>query len=342
MKALIIGGTGVISSYIVDRLVEKNWEVSVINRGNKKIRKEVRSIVCDINNEEEVLKAIKGEYFDSVSDFTTMKESDVERNYRLFNNRTSQYILISSASVYSKPIASLPITEGSSIGNKYWLYSRNKIKCEEYLMDKFRNNDFPLTIVRPSHTYCERSIPLGFKGKNGPWQVCKRMLENKPVIVPGDGTSLWTVTHSKDFATGFVGLMGNTHSYGEAFNVVGDEVLSWNEIYKSVANALGVSLNPYYVSSSFLSSVSKSVGYDTEGTLLGDKANSAIFDNSKLKRVVPEMNTTVLFHEGIKESIEYFLSHDECRKEDKEFDLFSDSIINALKVAEEKVIKDFS
>jgi nucleoside-diphosphate-sugar epimerase len=197
-------------------------------------------------------------------------------------------------------------------------------------MKMYRENGFPVTIIRPSHTYDERSVPLGVHGKFGSWQIVKRMIEGKPVIVHGDGTSLWTMTHNSDFAKAFVGLIGNAHAIGEAFQITSDETLTWNQIYKAIADALGVKLKPYYVSSDFLAAVSD---YDLCGSLIGDKANSVVFDNSKLKRAVPDFVPTVRFDQGVKKTIDYVLSHKECQVEDPEFDAWCDKVIEVLENA---------
>ena len=218
MKALIIGGTGTISSAVVRRLIEKKWEVYVINRGTKALPDGAISVIADINEEEYVAEKIKDMNFDVVCEFIGFVPSQVERDYRLFAGKTNQYIYISSASAYHKPASNYIITEGTSLANPYWQYSRDKIACEEFLMKMYRENGFPVTIVRPSHTYDEKNIPLGVHGKNGFWQVIKRMQEEKPVIIQGDGTSLWTLTFNTDFAVGFVGLMANPHAIGEAFH----------------------------------------------------------------------------------------------------------------------------
>lgn len=339
MKALIIGGTGVISSYVVKLLVEKNWEVWVINRGLKENRhiEGINNLVVDINDTDKVKSLIENLSFDTVSDFVAFKKEDVVRDYNLFKDKTRQYIFTSSASCYLKPCSSPFITEGTTLANKYWQYSRNKIECEDYLREKNRENDFTFTIVRPSHTYSEYSIPFGLHGDFGSWQIIKRMMEGKRVIVPGDGTSLWTLTHSKDFAIGYVGLMGNTHAYNEAFNITGSEVLTWNQIYQTIADSLGVEFKPYYVSSSFLAETGKKYGYDFEGALLGDKANSVIFDNKKLLNAVPEMKTTVLFHDGVRASIKYYMDHKEYQREDKKFDEYCDKVIEAQEDAKNRV-----
>ncbi|MDE6750310.1 MAG: NAD-dependent epimerase/dehydratase family protein [Lachnospiraceae bacterium] len=337
MKALFVGGTGIISTAIVKRLVEElHWEVWLINRGNRQnvVPKGVHQIIADINNEAEVADKIKDLTFDTVCEFIGFHVEDVERDYRLFKDKTRQYIYTSSASAYHKPAAGYIVNEGTTLANPHWQYSRDKIKCEEFLMQKYREEGFPITIVRPSHTYDERHIPLGVHGKNGFWQVIKRMMEEKPVIIQGDGTSLWTLTFNTDFAIGYTGLMGNRHAIGEAFQITGDETLTWNQIYATIADALGVKLNAYHVSSEYLSAVGDKYGYDFEGSLIGDKSVSVVFDNSKLKRTVPDMQTLVRFDQGARIALDYVLSHpEECQIEDPEFDAWCDRVIETLEAS---------
>ena len=333
MKALFIGGTGTISTAIVERLAEElGWEVWLLNRGNRSdvVPKGVHQIVCDVSDEAAAEKALDGMTFDVVNEFIGFTQDQVERDYRLFKDRTKQYIYISSASAYNKPAANYVITEGTSLANPHWEYSRNKIACEEFLMKKYREEGFPVTIVRPSHTYDERNVPLGVHGKKGFFQVVKRMQEGKPVIIQGDGTSLWTVTFNKDFAIGYTGLMGNRHAIGEAFQITGDETLTWNQIYQTIADALGVKLKAYHIASEYLSDVGDKYGFDFEGSLTGDKSVSVVFDNSKLKRVVPDMKTTVRFDQGVRIALDYVLSHPECQVVDPEFDQWCDKVIKAL------------
>ena len=327
MKALFIGGTGTISMAISQKLSQMpEWELYLINRGNKNssLSINIHQIKADINDEKKVEELLGDLSFDVVCDFIGFTTEHVERDYRLFHNRTRQYIFISSASAYQKPLSSPIINESTPLANPYWKYSRNKIACEEFLMKMYRENGFPITIVRPSHTYGDYSVPLGVHGKLGSWQVLKRMIEQKPVIIHGDGTSLWTMTHNSDFAKGFVCLMGNIHAIGEAFQITSDESLTWNQIYQTIANHLNVPLKACHISSEFLASTSD---YDLMGSLIGDKANSVIFDNSKLKRVVPDFCATVRFDQGIRKTIEYVLTHKECQQEDKEFDEWCDKII---------------
>jgi nucleoside-diphosphate-sugar epimerase len=249
MKALFIGGTGTISTAIVRRLAEElGWEVWLLNRGNRQevVPEGVHQIACDISDEAAAERALEGMSFDVVNEFIGFTLDQVERDYRLFKDKTKQYIYISSASAYNKPSACHVITEGTALANPYWEYSRNKIACEEYLMARYREDGFPVTIVRPSHTYDERSIPLGVHGKNGSWQVIKRMMEGRPVIIHGDGESLWHLTFNEDFAVGYTALMGNRHAIGEAFQITGDEVLTWNQIYQTIADALGVKVTEFF------------------------------------------------------------------------------------------------
>jgi nucleoside-diphosphate-sugar epimerase len=203
-------------------------------------------------------------------------------------------------------------------------------------MKYYREEGFPVTIVRPSHTYCERSVPLSVHGTKGSWQVLKRMMEGKPVIIHGDGSSLWTMTWNEDFALGYIGLLGNPHAIGEAFQIMSDESLTWNQIYEAAAAALGVSLKPYYVSSQYLNAVAPAA-YDLEGNLTGDKAVSVVFDCTKLKRVVPGFKATVRFEEGVRRCVAYILSHPECQQEDPEFDQWTDRVVAALEDAKLKI-----
>ena len=335
-KALFIGGTGTISTAIVKRLAEDPlWDVWVLNRGNRAdiLPESVHQIVADINDEADVSEKIKDLFFDCVCEFIGFTLPQVERDYRIFRGKTRQYIYTSSASAYHKPAAGYVITEGTTVANPLWQYSRNKIACEEFLMHKYREEGFPITIVRPSHTYDERALPVGAHGRYGSWQVVKRIMEGKPVLVHGDGTSLWTLTFNTDFAIGYTGLMGNRHAIGEIFQITGDEVLTWNQIYQTIADALGVELKTYHVSSEFLDAASRKLGYGYEGGLIGDKAVSVVFDNSKLKRAVPDMRTTVRLDQGVQIALDYIKDHPECQKEDPEFDAWCDKVIEVLEEA---------
>lgn len=332
MNALLIGGTGTISMAITRLLAEKGWEVHLLNRGNRKaeVPQGVHWIQADISDEQAVAQILQGRHFDCVCEFIGFLPEQVERDIRLFEGKTSQYLYISSASAYHKPATDYRITEGTALANPYWEYSRNKIACEEVLMKAYREHQFPVTIIRPSHTYDNRNVPLGVHGDKGSYQVIKRMLQGKPVIIHGDGTSLWTMTHNWDFAKGYVGLMGNPHAIGEAFQITNDETLTWNQIYAAIARVLGVELKAFHVSSEFLAATGK---YDLLGSLIGDKANSVVFDNSKLKRAVPDFVPTVRFEEGIRDTIANIMAHPELQQEDPEFDAWCDKVIDVLENA---------
>ena len=336
MKILLIGGTGTISMAITRRLSSQGHEVYLLNRGNRnpELPENVTVIRADINDESAVNKALSGMNFDAVGEFIGFIPSQIQRDVRLFHGKTRQYIYISSASAYQKPLSDCVITESTPLSNPYWQYSRDKIACEEYLMNQYRNSGFPVTIVRPSHTYDERSVPLGVHGKNGSWQVLKRMIDGKPVIIHGDGTSLWTLTHNSDFAKAYCGLVGNIHAVGQAFHITSDESLTWNQIYQIIADSLGVKLNAVHIPSDFLAAVSD---YDLTGSLIGDKANSVIFDNSKIKRAVPNFKALVRADEGIKNTVHYILEHKEFQKEDVEFDEWCDRIIESYENLKEEL-----
>ena len=323
MKALCIGGTGTISAAISRRLVETGWELWLLNRGSRPFEG-ARHIRCDIENERDAGEKLAGLDFDVVVNFIAYTPEQVRRDFRLFRGRTAQYIFISSASAYQKPLADFRVSEATPLANPHWEYSRQKIACEELLAGAYRNEGFPVTVVRPSHTYDERKVPLGVHGKNGSWQVLKRIIEGKPVIIHGDGTSLWTMTHAKDFARAFTALMGNIHAAGETVQITGDETLTWNQIYAAIAAALGKPLRAVHVSSEFLAAAGD---YDFEGGLVGDKAVSVVFDNTKLKRLVPGYVSEIRFDRGIRDTVDYILAHPECQTEDPEFDRWCDRLI---------------
>lgn len=341
MKILMIGGTGTISSAITRQLSADGHELWLLNRGNHsdEVPSNVKQIVADINDERKVRQLLGDSYFDSVCEFIGFEPSHVERDIRLFTGNTSQYVFISSASAYHKPAPSYIITEGTTLANPYWKYSQDKIACEELLMKSYREDGFPVTIVRPSHTYCERNVPVSLRGVKGCWQVLKRMMVGKPILIHGDGSSLWTLTWNEDFARGFIALLDNAQSIGETFQIMSDETLSWNQIYENIAHALGVPFRPYYVSSSFLAAVAPRE-YDLLGNLLGDKAVSVVFDCAKLKRFVPGFHATVPFHEGVRRSVSFLLSHPEFQVEDPDFDHWCDRVIEVQEMVKSILLRD--
>ena len=338
MKILIIGGTGTISSAITRQLAERGHDLWLLNRGTRKqeVPASVKQIIADIDDEAAVLRQIGNEQFDAVCEFIGFVTQQVERDIRLFRGRTLQYVYISSASAYNKPAASPYITEGTALANPYWQYSRNKIACEELLMHTYREEGFPVTIVRPSHTYCERAVPLSIHGPKGSWPILKRMMEGKPVLVHGDGSSLWTLTWNEDFARGFIGLLGNPKAIGETFQIMSDEQLTWDQIYHCVGNALNTQPKLYHVASDFLAAVCPEE-YDLTGNLIGDKAVTVIFDCTKLKRAVPGFQATTRFDEGVRRCVAYLLAHPELQVEDPEFDAWCDRVIEVQEQAKKSI-----
>ncbi|MBQ4501756.1 MAG: NAD-dependent epimerase/dehydratase family protein [Spirochaetales bacterium] len=338
MRILLIGGTGTISSAITALISkriasgESKDELWVLNRGNRAacLPSGVRQIVADAYDKESLSKAVDGLQFDVVCYFIGFELNQVIVAHDVFAGKIKQFVYISSASAYQKPPASYLITESTPLENPFWEYSRKKIQCEDYLFEKCSAEGFPATVVRPSHTYCERSVPLGLHGAKGSWQVLKRMIEGKPVIVHGDGTSLWTMTDSRDFAVAFTGLLGKKEAIGQAFHITSDESITWNQIYSDIADALseclGRAVNPvlHHVTSERIIKEGFAYGYDNVGNLLGDKANSVVFDNSKVKALVPEFKAKISHKEGTLRAVRYMLEHEELQVEDPQFDAFCD------------------
>lgn len=299
MRVLFIGGTGVISSACAQLAVERGFELSVLNRGRSErpLPAAVEVLQADMRNGAAVRQALAGRVFDAVVEWIAFTPEHLEVDLELFRGRTAQYIFISSASVYQTPPALLPVTESTPLHNLYWLYSRNKIACEERLRRAQQEENFPITIVRPSHTYDCTLLPM-----HGQYTVVDRMRTGRKVIVHGDGTSLWTLTHHRDFARGFVGLLGNPHAIGEVFHLTSDEILTWNQIFEIVGQAAGVSPRLVHVPSELIAAYAPEWG----ASLLGDKAHSMIFDNSKIKRVVPDFHATIPFAAGAREILAWF------------------------------------
>lgn len=329
MKILLIGGTGTISTDISALLLQQGHQLYLLNRGsqNSLLPQGAQQIIGDIHDEAAVKTSLASHQFDVVADFIAYTLEDVQRDVRLFEGKTKQYVFISSASAYQKPLPGPYITESTPLKNPYWEYSRNKIACEDYLMQLYRQQNWPVTIVRPSHTYSSRSIPLGLHGKQGSWPVLQRILQGKPVLIHGDGTSLWTFTHSRDFAKAFTGLLGNPHAIGQAVHITSDESLTWNQAYQCIASALQMPLRTAHVSSFSIAALGQKYGYDFKGSLLGDKACSVIFDNSKIKRLVPGFVATIRYDQGIQESVQHFMQNPALQIPDDEFDAFCDEII---------------
>ncbi len=301
MKVLFIGGTGNISTAVSRECVTRGIDLFLLTRGSRKTEiPGARFMHADINNREEVNKLLRDHRWDAVVDWIAFAEEEIERDIRLFQGKTRQFVFISSASAYQKPPVCHVITESTPLRNPFWEYSRKKIACEEKLTLAYRETDFPITIVRPSHTY-DTAIPLAF-GAWTEYTAIDRLKKEKELIVHGDGTSLWTVTHSEDFAKGFAGLLGHPQAIGEAFHITSDESLTWNQIYETVAAAAGCKARLVHIPSEVLANYDEHL----RGGLLGDKANSVIFDNSKIKRIVPEFRATIPFHIGIRRTLAWF------------------------------------
>lgn len=301
MKVLFIGGTGNISVAVSRLLVQRGEELYLLNRGTQPHSIDgAHSLIADINNPDQVNAALGNHHFDVVVNWIAYHIDEVERDIALFRGRCNQYIFIGTASSYQKPPTHPIITESTPLINPFWRYSQNKIDCEERLVRAYREESFPITLVRPSHTYDTR-IPVAV-GNWASYLIPQRMIEGKPVIVHGDGTSLWTLTHSDDFAKGFVGLVGNPHTIGHDFHITSDFVLTWNQVYEQIGDALGVKPKIVHIPSDFINQIDPQTG----AGLLGDKAHSAIFDNSKIKRFVPDFVATIPFHIGIRRTLAWF------------------------------------
>ncbi len=305
MKVLFIGGTGNISTPSSRLAIHKGIELFHLNRGKNKVEVAgVQTILGDITKPE-TLSGLKKHQWDVVVNWIAFTPEDIERDLSLFNGKTKQYIFISSASCYQTPLSYPVITESTPLSNKLWDYSNDKIKCEDRLLKAYREEGFPITIVRPSLTY-DTVIPIAIGGFKE-YTTADRILKGKEIIVHGDGTSLWTVTHSDDFAKGLVGLLGLTTSIGHAFHITSDEILSWNMIYRILADSLGREAKVVHIASDFICKIEPSY----TGTLLADKAESVIFDNTKIKTFVPGYKATIPFSEGIKRTLRWLDKHPE-------------------------------
>ncbi len=338
MKVLFIGGTGIISSASSRLAVAQGIELFLLNRGQRpESPAGATHLIADISDPAATARVLAGHHFDAVVNWIAFKPEDIERDLKLFRDNTRQYLFISSASAYQKPLSYYRITEDTPLANPYWDYSRNKIACEERLMRAYREDGFPCTIVRPSLTYGETQVPLAINSWHLPYTAVARMRQGQPVIVPGDGTSLWTVTHNSDFARGLVGLLGHQQAIGHAFHITSDEVLTWNQIYTAVADAAGVKANIIHMASDFIAACLP----DMTGTLLGDKAVSVVFDTSKIKRFVPGFCATTPFAQGIRQTLAWFDANPARQQIDVEADKRWDRLISAYEQAIQQAIRTF-
>lgn len=320
MKVLFIGGTGVISSGSAALAVERGIDLTLLNRGQsqRKPAAGAKILNADIRDLAAVQKVLDGQKFDVVVDFLAYTPDHVQTDLDLFAGHVSQYVFISSASAYQTPPVNLPMRESTPLDNPVWEYSRNKIACEELLLRAYRESKLPFTIVRPSHTYDPNYVPLP-----GGYTTIDRMLRGKPAIVPGDGTSLWTLTHTRDFASGLVGLLGNARAIGEAFHITSDEWLTWDAIYLALGRAFGVQPKLMHVPSDLIAAYDKTLG----DSLRGDKMHSAIFDNVKIKQVVPDFRTPTSFSQGAREIAAVFMANPERHRIDPVFDALTERIL---------------
>jgi nucleoside-diphosphate-sugar epimerase len=301
MKVLFIGGTGFISTSVSRQAVARGLDLYILNRGQRPVEiAGATHVVADINNAEQVRSALGDQKFDVVVDWVAYTPADIERDLSLFRGRVRQYIFISSASAYQKPPAHYVITESTPLYNPYWQYSRDKIACEELLNRAFREEGFPATIVRPSLTY-DTNLPIAIGGW-GCYTLIDRLKRGRPIIVHGDGSSLWVVTHADDFGRGFLGLVGNWQALGHAFHITTDEVITWNQLYETIADAVGVAPKIVHITSEAIAAAMP----EMTGGLLGDKSWSVVFDNTKIKTFVPTYQAVIPFREGIRRTLAWF------------------------------------
>ncbi len=324
MKVLFIGGTGNISTAVSKLAVSLGTDLYLLNRGKtKQIIFGAKTITCDISKINDLKKTLKDHQWDVVVNWIAYTVEDIKRDIGLFYGKTKQYIFISSASAYQKPLSYPIITESTPLANPFWEYSRNKIACEEKLNQAYREKSFPITIVRPSHTY-DTIIPVSV-GSCNDYTILDRMKKGKKIIVHGDGTSLWTLTHSEDFAKAFIGLLAHHQAIGHAFHITSDEILNWNQIYEIMASSIGVKANIIHIPSDFICRIDNT----QTGNLLGDKAYSVIFDNSKIKTFVPGFTATISFKEGFKKTLAWFNDNPEYKTVNDKVNRMIDKIINA-------------
>lgn len=329
MKVLFIGGTGIISSACSELALSRGHELFILNRSvstKYPLPEGATFLKGDFYADESHLTSLlNAHHFDAVVDYIAFAPQDIERDLRLFRDKTDQFVFISSASAYQKPVQNYLITEETPLENPFWEYSRNKIACEELLMKEYRDNGFPVTIIRPSHTYGHSQIPFALSSWLHPWTVIDRVKRGEKVIIPGDGTSLWVLTWNSDFAKGLLGLLGNDKAIGEAFQITSDQVLSWDQIHFEVYQALGLEPNVVHIPSDYIARFDEGA----VGGLIGDKSNSVVFDNSKIKRFVPDFNCEVDWSTGVRKSLAWFDAHPEFQTVDADANAMWDQIIAA-------------
>ncbi len=323
MKLLFIGGTGQISTAVTRLCIQRGYDLTLLNRGSSN-PEEVKEIISDINDES-VKNYLENDY-DCVVDWIAFNKKDVERDYSLFKGRTKQYIFISSASAYRKPVVDFPITEKTPLINPYWEYSQNKIECEQYL-NQINDPTFKVTIIRPSHTYDEDKLMLPLKEYGSEFSLLKRMQEGREFIIPGDGTSLWTITHNSDFAEAFIEVLGNKETYNQSYHITSDKVYTWEQLYNIQCSVLGVKPNPIHIPTDFILKYFP----EKEGEFYGDKHWSVIFDNSKIKEIAPDYIPRVLYEDIAPMAINHYLENEHLQNRDLFFEQKYEQIIEDYK-----------
>ena len=339
MKLLFIGGTGIISTASTSLAAKRGMDITLLSRGQhaSELPAGVKIVIADVNDPA-ALQKLEHESFDAVVDWIAFTSADIERDLKLFRGRTRQFVFISSASAYQKPQTHYLITESTPLANPYWDYARNKIACEERLMKAYRDEGFPVTIVRPSLTYGETLIPLVLNSWQQSYTAVDRMIRGQKLVVPGDGSSLWVVTHNTDFAKGLVGLLGHPQAVGHAFHITSDEVLTWDQLFHIVGAAVGVEPRLVHIPSDFIAACLP----NKEGTLIGDKAVSVVFDNSKIKRFVPGYSATTAFAEGIRQSIAWFNADPSRKQIDHQVNAAMDKLISAYEKGMSEAVRSFA
>ncbi len=339
MKVLFIGGTGNISTACTQLAAERGMDLTVLTRGRRAVDlpSGVKSLTLDIEDAGAAAQALGKSSFDAVVEWIAFRPAEIERDLKLFGGRTRQYIFISSASAYQKPATQYLITESTPLANPHWEYSRDKIACEERLLRAYREEGFPITIVRPSHTYGDTQIALAINSWTRSFTVVDRMRRGKKVIVPGDGSSLWVITHNSDFAKGLVGLLGNEQAIGHAVHITTDEVMSWDQFYRAVGTAAGVEPELIHMSSDFIGACMP----ESVGGLIGDKSVSVVFDNSKIKRLVPGYCATTPFREGIRRTLAWFDADPSRKLIDEEANARWDKLIDAYERCTREALRYF-
>ena len=339
MRILFIGGTGIISTACTALAAKRGMDLTLLSRGQHKfeIPVGVKTLVADVNDPA-LPQKLERESFDAVVDWVAYTPADIERDLKLFRGRTRQFVFISSASAYQKPQTHYLMTESTPLANPHWDYSRNKIACEERLMQAYRDEGFPVIIVRPSFTYGDTQIPLVLNSWQQPYTVVDRMIRGQKIVVPGDGTSLWVLTHNSDFAKGFVGLLGHQQAIGQAFHITSDEVLTWDQLYRIVVAAVDVEPKLVHIPSDFIVACVP----EEEGPLLGDKSVSVVFDNSKIKRFVPGYCATTTFAEGIRQSLAWFNADPSRKQIDHQVNATLDKLISVYEKGLNQAIQSFA